>query len=130
MVCDLFYVLLTLRYNESIKKDNQNGTLKREDVSYMMVLRLVVNMWLYINFIWYGCIRKDVQLDDLEGLDEEDFENLRITNVRNTQTMFSMKNRSTRKSSIYRIETSKSIKNVKHAKVYRDQMMVKRKTQE
>ena len=128
MVCDLFYVLLTLRYNESIKKDNQNGTLKREDVSYMMVLRLVVNMWLYINFIWYGCIRKDVQLDDLEGLDEEDFENLRITNVRNTQTMFSMKNRSTRKSSIYRIETSKSIKNVKHAKVYRDQMMVKRKT--
>ena len=96
----------------------------------MMVLRLVVNMWLYINFIWYGCIRKDVQLDDLEGLDEEDFENLRITNVRNTQTMFSMKNRSTRKSSIYRIETSKSIKNVKHAKVYRDQMMVKRKTQE
>ena len=45
----------------------------------MMSLRLIVNMWLYINFIWYGCIKKDAQLESLEGLDEEDFENMRLT---------------------------------------------------
>ena len=60
MILDVFYVLLTLRYNMSIHTDSTDSGLYRRDVGYMMMLRVMVNMWLYANFLWYGCCQKDV----------------------------------------------------------------------
>ena len=77
MVIDIFYILFTLRYNIKLNNDSNENMQYRRDIFYMMMLRFMVNMWLFSNFLFYGCCMKNVQLQELEGLDEEDFENLR-----------------------------------------------------
>lgn len=97
------------------------------------MIRILVNMWLYFNFLYYGCCQKDAQLDDLEGLDEEDFDNLRITHTRNTSTMFSLTERKSnmRKSSLANLQMPKTaIRNVKQAKMLRDKVVANRRSKD